>query len=145
MISNIFKAPILTLTSCFKMDLLMTSQVDCTNWQALRGGVYGCLPSKGVLPESWVQVHGRERTNTTPQPLVSAYFPSDKQRAATEEYMFYPAHPGTVKVNVHGHIMNIPTLTENDWIAFCWSRYHTHDKRCPSCWHCQTMTVNALI
>ena len=40
-----------------------------------------CLPGKGVLPESWVQIHGRKSTYTTPQPLVSAYFPCDKQRA----------------------------------------------------------------
>lgn len=47
------------------------------------------LPGKGVLPESWVQIHGRKCTYTTPQPLVSAYFPCDKQRAEkqTQESM----------------------------------------------------------
>lgn len=44
-----------------------------------------CLPSKGVLPESWVQIHGRKCTYTTPQPLVSAYFPCDKQRTETQD------------------------------------------------------------
>lgn len=44
-----------------------------------------CLPGKGVLPESWVQIHGRKCTYTTPQPLVSAYFPRDKQRAEMQE------------------------------------------------------------
>lgn len=39
------------------------------------------LPGKGVLPESWVQIHGRKCTYATPQPLVSAYFPCYKQRA----------------------------------------------------------------
>ncbi len=43
------------------------------------------LPGKGVLPESWVQIHGRKCTYTTPQPLVSAYFPCDKQRAEKQK------------------------------------------------------------
>lgn len=49
------------------------------------------LPSKGVLPESWVQIHGRKCTYTTPQPLVSAYFPCDKQRTGkkTQEIQYW--------------------------------------------------------
>lgn len=71
-----------------RASLLFPSQpVSFASWKLLQICGHRCLPGKGVLPESWVQIHGRKCTYTTPQPLVSAYFPCDKQRAERQERM----------------------------------------------------------